>query len=96
MKVVTNVMKYFVLPVTPGANVRVRVEKPSAVPFADAAAVEVYRMSSHGDPFAKRMLDELGWQVHRIPFPLKGRLGDHERNLQASTLLGFRMSISDA
>jgi len=41
--VVAQLMDDFVRPVSPGANIRLRVTKPMAVPFADAPAIEIFR-----------------------------------------------------
>ncbi|KAF2458222.1 Dihydroneopterin aldolase-domain-containing protein [Lineolata rhizophorae] len=43
VKIAQEVIKGFIEPVSPGAKVRVRLEKPSAVPFADAPLVEICR-----------------------------------------------------
>ena len=58
------------------AGVRVRIEKPMAVPLADAPAVEVYRSAQPDDPFGRRMYAELGNKRPQIPFPLEGRLDE--------------------
>lgn len=76
-----RVIKYFILPKhqapLPGpAGVRVRIEKPSAVTFADAPVIEVYRSADIQDPFGKRMVSELGTKKPQIPFPLGGRLDE--------------------
>ena len=42
-KAAADIMKSFVQPKTPGANIRLRVEKPVAVPLADAPVIEIYR-----------------------------------------------------
>ncbi|OCL02078.1 hypothetical protein AOQ84DRAFT_305424 [Glonium stellatum] len=42
-KVVSQLMDDFVRPFSPGANIRLRVTKPMAVPFADAPSIEIFR-----------------------------------------------------
>ncbi|KAB8343104.1 hypothetical protein FH972_022697 [Carpinus fangiana] len=76
-------VKYFVLPHQMSAagypevaGVRIKIEKPSAVPMADAPAVEVYRSAESQEAFGKRMMAELGNKRPQIPFPLAGRLDD--------------------
>lgn len=75
-----RLIKYFILPrqhSEPGpAGVRVRIEKPSAVVSAEAPAIEIYRSADPKDPFAKRMINELGSKRPQIPFPLLSRLDD--------------------
>lgn len=58
------------------AGVRITIEKPSAVPFADAPIIEVYRSAEQSDPAVKRMIAELGKKIPQIPFPLQGRLDE--------------------
>ncbi|KAL2358501.1 Dihydroneopterin aldolase-domain-containing protein [Cryomyces antarcticus] len=53
-----QLMRQFVLPETPGSNVRIRLEKPLAVPFADAPAIEIFRSSDPDDPFGRKMIVE--------------------------------------
>lgn len=73
-------VKYFILPVQTApheaAGIRIRIEKPSAVPFADAPAVEIYRQAETSSEFGKRMIVELGGKRPRVPFPLQGRLDE--------------------
>lgn len=76
-----RVIKYFIMPkqqfpLPEPAGVRVRIEKPSAVPMADAPSIEIYRSAESHDPFGKRMLFELGSKRPKIPFPLEGRLDE--------------------
>lgn len=44
-KAVADIIKKFIQPKTPGASIRLQVEKPVAVPFADAPVVEIYRQT---------------------------------------------------
>ncbi|KAI9680983.1 MAG: hypothetical protein M1829_001063 [Trizodia sp. TS-e1964] len=76
-QVVAIIVKRFVFILSPGSDVRLRVEKPSAVPFADAPGVEIVRSSRDGDEFAMKMWEECRWKrPARVPFPLQGRLSD--------------------
>lgn len=64
------------------SNVRVCLEKPSAVIFADAPSVEILRSSNpHEDKDAERLWDECESYAEgndlvpgRIPYPLQGTL----------------------
>jgi hypothetical protein len=63
------------------SQVRISLEKPSAVMFADAPMIEVVRTSDPtSDPDAKRLFNEWklriqkGNQLRRVPFPLQGTL----------------------
>lgn len=58
------------------AGVRVTLAKPSAVPFAEAPAIEIYRTAQREDPSVQRLLTELGNKPPKIPFPLPGRLDE--------------------
>ena len=73
-------IKYFITPVQSGphevAGVRIRIEKPSAVPFADAPSVEIYRPADTNSDFGRRMINELGGKRPRMPFPHEGRLDE--------------------
>lgn len=62
------------------AGVRVSLEKPSAVPFAEAPVIEIYRSAQRDDPAVQRILTELGNKPPRIPFPLPGRLDEFLRS----------------
>jgi len=44
-KAAQDIMEGFIEVKTPGANISIRVEKPVAVPLADAPIVEIYRQS---------------------------------------------------
>lgn len=57
------------------AGVRIKIEKPSAVPRAEAPAVEIYRdvEALRGD---KRKASEVGSKLLSVPFPLPGRLDE--------------------
>lgn len=57
-------------------GVRITLEKPSAVPFADAPAIGIYRSAQRDDPSVQRMLTELGNKPPKVPFPLQGRLDE--------------------
>lgn len=80
-EVAGRVVKYFIF-TRPSAmflqvaGVRVRLEKPSAVPLAEAPAIEIYRSAGKDDPFGKRMIAELGNKTPVVPFPLTGRLDE--------------------
>ncbi|KAI9770871.1 MAG: hypothetical protein M1835_006496 [Candelina submexicana] len=90
-KVASLLIKHIVFPMTPGAEVHLKLEKPSAIPFADAPAIEITRGSSQRDPFAMRLWDECEYKTAAwIPFPLKGRLSDW---LEAQKKVAFRQSM---
>lgn len=84
--VAANVIKFFLLAIKPSAmhfpqlpepaGIRVRASKPLAVPFANAAVVEVYRTADGEGAFGKKILSELGSKRPQIPFPLQGRLDE--------------------
>ncbi|KAI9672378.1 MAG: hypothetical protein M1817_003400 [Caeruleum heppii] len=79
-KVASTVIKHFVFRALAGAKVRVRAEKPSAVPDATASGVEITRRSGLDDQFANQVWAECGRQIpSRIPFPfpLTGRLDEY-------------------
>ncbi|EKG12834.1 hypothetical protein MPH_10077 [Macrophomina phaseolina MS6] len=42
-KVAWVLFKDYIAGQSPGSNLRIRIEKPTAVPFADAPAIEIYR-----------------------------------------------------
>lgn len=69
------VIKQQVLGCPTPAGVRIKIEKPSAVPRAEAPAVEIYRSveATRGD---KRKMSEAGSKVLLVPFPLQGRLDE--------------------
>lgn len=69
------ILKQQALGGTTPAGVRIKIEKPSAVPRAEAPAVEIYRSveTMRGD---KRRMAEPGSKVLSIPFPLQGRLDE--------------------
>lgn len=77
-----KVVKYFILanengPVpSEAAGVRITIEKPSAVPLADAPVIEIYRSAEQSDAWCKRLVAEMGSKRPQIPFPLQGRLDD--------------------
>lgn len=77
-----KVVKYFILANETGsgalepAGVRITIEKPSAVPFADAPVIEIYRSAEQSDPWCKRLAVEMGTKRPQIPFPLQGRLDE--------------------
>lgn len=48
-KVAADLLKDFVEPNTPGAAIRLRVEKPVAVPLAESPMIEIYRRSKPSD-----------------------------------------------
>lgn len=84
-RVAANVIKFFIIanqPLQPDFNaepagVRVKIEKPRAVPRARRGpSVEVYRSAQPDDSFGKRMYTELGKKRPQIPFPLEGKLSD--------------------
>ena len=64
------------------SNVRIRLEKPSAITFADAPSIEVLRSSDpHEDKDAERLWGEClsyaegnNLQAAQIPYPLEGTL----------------------
>lgn len=62
------------------AGVRVVLDKPSAIPFAEAPTIEIFRASQRNDPLVQRLLAELGNKPLRIPFPLPGRLDEFLRS----------------
>lgn len=79
----TKIVKYFILAndnstgsAEAAAGIRVTIEKPSAVPFADAPVIEIYRSAEQSDAWGKRMAAELGSKRPQIPFPLQGRLDE--------------------
>lgn len=61
-------------------GVRVALEKPSAVPFADAPIIDIFRTCQRDDALVQRLLAELGNKPLRIPFPLPGRLDEFLRS----------------
>jgi len=77
-----KVVKYFILANEAGlggmepAGVRITIEKPSAVPFADAPVIEIYRSAEQSDPWCKRLAVEMGTKRPQVPFPLQGRLDE--------------------
>lgn len=78
-----RIIKYFILacqsPLSSYpevAGVRVKIEKPSAVPAAETPAVELYRSANSQEAFGRRMISELGGKRPQIPFPLKTGLND--------------------
>ncbi|KAL9058631.1 MAG: hypothetical protein Q9162_001638 [Coniocarpon cinnabarinum] len=82
--VTSKVIKYFVIanqPLKPNfeaepAGVGVKIAKPSAVPRADAAAVEIYRSAQPDNAYGKRLYAELGNKRPKVPYPLEGRLDE--------------------
>lgn len=78
-----RVIKFFVFayyatdPSLEPAGVRVKIEKPAAVPLADAPAVELFRSSDIQGAFGKRLWNELGSKRPQIPYPLPGRLDEY-------------------
>ena len=72
-------IKHFIFRISPGADVRLRVEKPSAVSLAAAPGVEIVRRSDYKtDPFASRLWSECGERCpEAIPYPLLGRLDEY-------------------
>ncbi|KAI9717889.1 MAG: hypothetical protein M1812_004416 [Candelaria pacifica] len=90
-KVASILIKHLVFPMTPGADVHLKLEKPGAIHFADAPAIEIIRGSCQGDPFAMKLWDECGYRTAKwIPFPLKGTLSDW---LEAQKRVVFRQSM---
>ena len=76
--VVSVLIKHVIFRVAPGADVRIRAEKPSAVPFAAAPGVEIVRRSSLKGAFAAKLWDECGGACPPpIPYPLTSRLDEH-------------------
>lgn len=71
---------YFHTPKGIYSQVRITLEKPSAVTFADAPAIEIVRSSDpSSDNNTKGMYDEwllYSGEENMVPFPLKGRLDD--------------------
>ena len=75
MTAVENMIIFFVLRMAPGATVRLKAEKPTAISSAHAPAIEIVRGSAFTDPFVRRIWEERGRRMApRIPFPLQGRL----------------------
>ena len=76
-----RIIKFFVLSQPPTAlpapaGVRITIEKPNAIPFADAPVIEIYRSAEESDVHVKKMVAELGLKRPQIPFPLQGRLDE--------------------
>ena len=76
-----RIIKFFVLSQAPTtlpapAGVRITIEKPNAIPFADAPVIEIYRSAEESDAHVKKMVAELGLKRPQIPFPLQGRLDE--------------------
>ncbi|KAI9841406.1 MAG: hypothetical protein M1837_000739, partial [Sclerophora amabilis] len=57
-KAVSILIKHFVFRVCPGVEVRIRVEKPSAVTLAEAPGIEIVRQTALRDAFASRLWSE--------------------------------------
>lgn len=90
-QVASLLIKHIIFPMTPGATVHLKLEKPSAIPFASAPAIEITRGSGQEDLFAMRLWDECGYRTAKwIPFPLKGRLSDW---LESQKKIAFRQSM---
>ncbi|KAI9790568.1 MAG: hypothetical protein M1833_001919 [Piccolia ochrophora] len=76
--VASMLIKHFVFRMSPEADVRIRVEKPSAIAFADGPGVEVVRRSRPGDALARKTWIECGRSYPpKIPFPLGGSLDEY-------------------
>ncbi|KAI9759884.1 MAG: hypothetical protein M4579_002009 [Chaenotheca gracillima] len=72
-EVVSTLILHFVFRVCPGAEVRIKIEKPSAVPLADAPSIEIVRQSNLRYPLASKLVKRQG---KNVPFPLQGRLDE--------------------
>ena len=63
------------------SQIRISLEKPSAVILADAPVIEIVRSSNPQDEDTKRLYNEWTRSAHsndlnkgRVPFPLQGKL----------------------
>ncbi|KAI9754749.1 MAG: hypothetical protein M1815_005448 [Lichina confinis] len=81
-KITMNIIKLFLLSFAFAADVRVKIDKPLAVPWAEAAGVDMTRSSS-----IKYEPGVIAWRQcgrrapDSIPFPLPGRLDKYMRRL---------------
>lgn len=83
-KVLSMLIKHVIFRVALGADVRLRVDKPSAVVFAAAPGVEIVRRSDPSDPFASKLWAECGGRCpDHIPCPLEGRLDAHLQSISS-------------
>ncbi|KAI9828545.1 MAG: hypothetical protein M1819_006602 [Sarea resinae] len=75
--VVARIIEFFVIRTTPGATVRLKVEKPTAIPSAQAPLIEISRVAASENSLVRLMLGDWGNKVpDRVPFPLQGRLDE--------------------
>lgn len=74
----SRLIKHVIFRICPGADVRVRADKPTAVMFAAAPGVEITRRSNVQDAFGGRLWEECGRKAPpAIPLPLDGRLDEY-------------------
>jgi Dihydroneopterin aldolase len=100
-----RVIKYFIYPYSPGqeifSQVRICLEKPSAIMFADAPAIEIIRSSDPSlDVESKKLYEEwfqnddeheIGAFRPGIPFPLQGRLDEWIEEMCPEDTTGVRI-----
>ena len=100
-----RIIKYFIYPYSPGqeifSQVRISLEKPSAIRFADAPAIEIIRTSDprldtdskklYEEWFRDEEEDDIGLRRPGIPFPLQGRLDTWIQEMCPEDTTGVRI-----